>query len=360
VTRVVDLLQYLLQERGSDLLVKVGSPPCLRRNGRLERTSLPSLDPGAIEALAAELLTEGKAAEFQETGEADLAHSVPGLGRFRVNVYRQRGSISLAIRRVVPGAPSIADLGVPPVVAELASQRDGLVIISGPAASGKTTTAAAMIDHINASQARHIVTIEDPIEVLHADRMAIVSQREVGTDTLDTTEALRRIGRQDADVIFVSDLSSSAAISEALTVAASGRLVLAVMNTLSAADTLGLLVDRTEPHLQAHTRQLLARTLRGIVCQRLLDRADGRGRLACVETLTATQKVRDAIASAADGSVIERLMREGDYHGMMTFDQALLHMYTDELITLEAALERANNPEDFRIAAGQAGHASIL
>ena len=359
MTRVVDLLQYLLEERGSDLLVKVGSAPCLRRNGRLERTTLDSLDPSAIEALAAELLTPVKAAEFQETGETDLAHSVPGLGRFRVNVYRQRGSISLAIRRVVPGAPSIADLGVPPVVAELASFRDGLVIISGPAASGKTTTAAAMIDHVNASQARHIVTIEDPIEVLHADRMAIVSQREVGTDTVDTAEALRRVGRQDADVIFVSDLVGSDAIAEALSVAASGRLVMAVMNTLSVTDTLALLVDRSEPHLQGHTRQLLARVLRGIISQRLVDRADGRGRVACVESLTATPKVREAISNNVDPSVIERLMREGDYHGMATFDQSLFHLFSGEYVTLDEALDRATNPEDFRIAVQQAGLATL-
>lgn len=359
VPRVVDLLQYLLEERGSDLLVKVGSPPCLRRNGRLERTTLDSLDPGAIEALATELLTPIKAAEFQEHGETDLAHSVPGLGRFRVNVYRQRGSISLAIRRVVPGAPSIADLGVPPVVADLASIRDGLVVISGPAASGKTTTAAAMIDHINASQARHIVTIEDPIEVLHADRMAIVSQREVGTDTADTAEALRRVGRQDADVIFVSDLVEAPAIAEALTVAASGRLVLAVMNTLSVTDTLGLLVDRSEVHLQDHTRQLLARVLRGIISQRLIDRADGRGRVAAVESLVATPKVKEAISTNADKSVIERLMREGEYHGMQTFDQALFQLFSSEYVTLDEALERASNPEDFRIAVQQAGLANL-
>jgi twitching motility protein PilT len=256
---------------------------------------------------------------------------------------------------VVPGAPSIADLSVPPVVADLAGQRDGLVLIAGPASSGKTTTAAAMVDHINATQARHIVTIEDPIEVLHADRMAIVSQREVGTDCADTPEALRRIARQDADVIFISDLSDPAAITEALNVAAAGRLVLAVMNTLSAVDTIGMVLDRSEPHVQAHNRQLLARTLRGVICQRLIDRSDGRGRIACVESLTGTSKVRDAITSSADPSVIVRLMREGDYHGMMTFDQALFHLFTEEVVSLESALERATNPEDFRIAAQQAG-----
>jgi twitching motility protein PilT len=357
--RVVELLQYLLEERGSDLLIKVGSPPCLRRNGRLERTTLDSLDPGAIEALAAELLVPVKATELKETGETDLAHSVPGLGRFRVNIYRQRGSVSLAIRRVVPGAPAIADLGVPSVVKALAEHRDGLVVVSGPAASGKTTTAAAMVDHINASQACHIVTIEDPIEVLHADRMAIVSQREVGSDTADTADALRRVARQDADVIFVSDLSDSEAIREALSVAGAGRLVLAVMNAFSVQETLTQLVDLAEPHLQGHTRQLLSRVLRGIVCQRLVDRSDGRGRVAAIESLTATPKVREAISAGSDASVIERLMHEGDYHGMATFDQALFHLFTDDLLSMEEALDRATHPEDLRITLQQSGLSTL-
>jgi twitching motility protein PilT len=359
VTQVVELLQYLLEERGSDLLVKVGSPPCLRRNGKLTRTTLEALGPEEIEALAAELLTPIKAEEFQRTGETDLAHSVPGLGRFRVNVYRQRGSVSLAIRRVVPGAPAIADLGVPQVVADLAESRDGLIIISGPAASGKTTTAAAMIDHINASQARHIVTIEDPIEVLHADRTAIVSQREVGADTADLVDALRRVARQDADVIFISELSDPLAVSEALSVAAAGRLVIGVMNTLSVIDTLSWVIDRQEQHAQEHTRHLLARVLRGILCQRLVDRADGRGRVAAIESVTATPKVRDAIANGADSALIERLMSEGDYHGMATFDQALFNLFSEDLVSLDDALERAAHPEDFRIAVQQAGLASL-
>lgn len=359
MTHVVDLLQYLLEERGSDLIVKVGSPPCIRRNGRLERTTLASLDPDTIEALAAEMLPPDKAEEFQATGETDLAHSVPGLGRFRVNVYRQRGSVSMSIRRVVPGAPAIADLGVPSVVADLAGYRDGLVIISGPAASGKTTTASAMVDHINASAACHIVTIEDPIEVLHADRLAIVSQREVGADTPHVADALRRVARQDADVVFVSELPDSAAVSEALGAAASGRLVVAVMNTLSATDTVASLVDRFEPHLQAPVRQTLGRTLRGVVCQRLVDRADARGRVALVESLVGTQKVRDAIAGGADPAVLERLMTEGDYHGMATFDQVLLRLYVDEFVTMAEALDRASYPEDFRIAVQQTSMATL-
>ncbi len=359
MVRVVDLLQYLLEERGSDLLVKVGSPPCLRRNGRLERTELEAMKPEAITALADELLSEVKAAELAESGETDLAYSVPGMGRFRVNVYRQRGSLSLAIRRVVPGAPSIADLGVPPIVSELADQREGLVLIAGPAAAGKTTTASAMVDHINAAHARHIVTLEDPIEVLHADRMAIVSQREVGSDTPSIAVGLRRVSRQNADVVFCSDLPDADAVREALSTAASGRLVLAVVNTLSAVDTVAWMVDRFPPHQQATTRSLLGRVLRGVLCQRLVDRADGRGRVAVVEALVGTHKVRDAILEGVDSNGLEWLMSEGEYHGMATFDQALFQLFTDEYVSLDEALERATHPEDFRISVQQAGLATL-
>jgi twitching motility protein PilT len=216
-----------------------------------------------------------------------------------------------------------------------------------------------MIDHINASQARHIVTIEDPIEVLHADRIAIISQREVGADTTDVADAIHRASRQDADVIFASDLPDAASVREALAAAASGRLVLAVMNTLSATDTVAALVDRFEPHQQMPIRQTLGRVLRGVICQRLVDRADARGRVAVVESLVGTQKVRDAIQQAADPAVLERLMTEGDYHGMATFDQALFQLFSDEYVSLDEALERAAHPEDFRIAVQQAGLATL-
>src|SRR5690606_5237756 len=206
---------------------------------------------------------------------------------------------------------------------------------------------------------RHIITIEDPIEVLHSDRMAVVSQREVGADTPDIADALRRVARQDADVIFVSELPDPQSISAALSAASSGRLVLAAMNTLSATDTLASLVDHFEPHQQNSVRKTLARVLRGVICQRLVDRADGRGRVAVVEALVGTQKVRDAIGSAADPAVLERLMTEGDYHGMATFDQALFQLFTDDYVSLDEAVDRAAHPEDFRIAVQQVGLATL-
>jgi twitching motility protein PilT len=216
-----------------------------------------------------------------------------------------------------------------------------------------------MVDHINASQSCHIVTIEDPIEVLHADRVAVVSQREIGADTPDVAEAIRRAARQGADVLLVSELPDTASIREALEAAASGRLVLAVVNSLSAIDTVSWMTERFEPHLQGPMRTLLARVLRGIVCQRLVDRADGRGRVAMVESLVGTAKVREAIAQHALPDQIQRLMFEGEYHGMATFDQALYQLFSDEYVTLDEAMTRASDPEDFRIAVQQAGFGAL-
>ncbi|MCU1455390.1 MAG: Type pili twitching motility protein PilT [Acidimicrobiales bacterium] len=359
VALLVDLLQHLMEERGSDLLVKVGSAPCIRRDGKLVRTTLPALSPVEIEALAMELLHDAKAAEFAETGEVDVAHSVPGLGRFRVNVYRQRGSASLAIRRVVPGAPAITDLGVPAVVADLASAPDGLVVVAGPAASGKTTTVSAMLDHVNSTVAKHIVTIEDPIEVLHADRQSIVSQREVGTDTPDVAEAIRRAGRQDADVIFVSDLPDHRAIHAAISTAGAGRLVLAVLPATTVIEAIARLVDAYPVHQHDQVRQHLSVVLRGVVCQRLLYRADGRGRVPAVESLVGTAKVADCIAAGADPVRLEKLMTEGEYYGMQTFDQALFHLFREDYVALDEALAAAARPENLRIAVQQAGLAPL-
>lgn len=352
------LLQYLADQRGSDLLVKVGSPPRLRLDGRLLTTELPTLSPAEIEGVVAELLPLAKAEELLDRGEADIAHSVAGTGRFRVNVFRQRGSLGLAIRRVLPGAPAIGDLHLPSVVEKLADEEHGLVIVTGAAASGKTTTAASVIDRINETRARHIVTLEDPIEVLHVDKQSLVSQREIGTDTGDIATALGRVGRQNADVIFVSDIRDAAVAHAVLAEAASGRLVLATMSTLTSAETVSRLVDFFPPHQQRQARYSLASVLRGVVAQRLLERADGRGRVPAVEVLTGTPKVFEAIANGADERELDRLVSEGEYHGMQTFDQALFQLYRENLIGVRDAISAASQPEDMRISLQQAGLAA--
>ena len=263
VAQLADLLHHLIDQRGSDLLIKVGSPPHLRVNGRLQATEFPQMGPAEIEEVVAELLPAAKAEELIDTGEVDVAHSVAGLGRFRVNVYRQRGSLGLAVRRVVPGAPAIGDLHLPEVIEKIAAEPHGLIIVTGAAASGRTTTVAGIIDHVNAHRAAHIVTLEDPIEVLHEDKQSLVSQREIGADTGSLLSGIRRAGRQNADVIFVDEIRDVEVAAAVLSEAASGRLVVSTMSTLSAAETVRRLLELFPPDQQVPARRALASLLRG-------------------------------------------------------------------------------------------------
>jgi twitching motility protein PilT len=355
VAQLVELLQYMTEQRGSDLLVKVGSPPHLRIDGKLIPSAMAKMSPSEIEDVCAELLPVDKAAELAENGEVDVGHSVSGVGRFRMNVYRQRGSLSLAIRRVVPGAPSLANLNLSLTVEKMANEESGLIIVTGPAGSGRTTTVAAMIDQINATKAQHIVTIEDPIEVLHADKMSLISQREVGTDTGTLLDAIRRVGRQNADVIFVSEVRDGETAIELLAEASAGRLVFTTMATLSAAETVTRIIELCPEHQRTAARQTLSNVLRGVVCQRLLERSDGRGRIPAVEVLVNTAKMVEAIAAGKDEAFLDRLVTEGEYHGMQNFDRALFDLYRDSKVNLDDVLAVASNPEDLRIAFQQAG-----
>jgi twitching motility protein PilT len=358
VPDLAELLNHLAERRGSDLIVKQGSVPHLRVDGHLQPTGLGPIGPAEVDAILEELLPVNKAEELLDRGEVDVAHGVPGVGRFRINVFRQRGSLSLAIRRVVPGAPAIADLNLPPVVEKLAMEEAGLIIVAGPAASGKTTTVASILDHVNATRARHIVTLEDPIEVLLSDKESLVSQREIGSDAKSMAEALRRVGRQNADVIFVGDVSDPETAEGVVSEALSGRLVVVSMPALRSAETITRLVDFYPPHLQRQARYSVAQVLRGVITQRLLDRVDGRGRVPAVEVLVGTQKMAEAIATGADEAAIEALIREGEYHGMQTFDQALLGLYQDMVISVRDAVAAAARPEDLRIAMQHAGMAA--
>jgi twitching motility protein PilT len=355
VAQLAELLHHLIDQRGSDLLVKVGSPPYLRVDGRLQATEFAQMGPAEIEDIVAELLPAEKAEELIDSGEVDVAHSVAGLGRFRVNVYRQRGSLGLAVRRVVPGAPAIGDLHLPTIIEKIASEPHGLIIVTGAAASGRTTTVAAILDHVNANRAAHIVTLEDPIEVLHEDKQSLVSQREIGADTGSLLNGIRRAGRQGADVIFVDEIRDGEVAAAALSEAASGRLVVSTMSTLSAAETVRRFLELFSSDQQVPARRSLATLLRGIVAQRLLHRADGRGRVPAVEVMLGTAKVEDAIAAGADDFELATLVREGEYHGMQTFDQALFQLYKDNLIGVRDALAAASRPEDLRISLQQAG-----
>jgi len=351
-----DLLRFTIEQRGSDLHLKVGSPPHIRVDGRLTPTPFDEVTPEDTEGIAARVAPPTRAEELAASGETDFALSLPGLGRFRVNAFRQRGSIGLVVRRVLVGMPAFETLGLPPSVTRLADEVRGLVLVTGPTGSGRTTTAAAMVDHINQTRAANVVTIEDPIEVLHSDKSALVNQRELGTDTKDYASALRRVARQDPDVIVIGEVADGATVDAALTAAATGQLVIAVMRATRAGEAITRLLGMLPPHRQGDARQMLAGCLRGVISQALLERADGRGRVPAVEVLVGTTRVFDVIVRAeATAGELDALMADGEYYGMQTFDQSLLNLYKNGLVSLRDVLAASNDAHEFRIALAGAG-----
>jgi twitching motility protein PilT len=343
------LLRQAVESGASDIHVKVGSPPYVRIDGRLTKTGFDAVSPAETERVAFAIMPKQRAEEFIAIGEADFAYSVAGLGRFRVNVMRQRGSVGLVLRRVQQTIPSFEQLGLPPAVRRLAENPRGLVLVTGPTGSGKTTTLACMIDHINMTMARHIVTVEDPIEVLHADKESIVNQREIGTDTTDFASALKRVLRQDPDVILVGEMRDTETVKTALSAAETGHLVFSTLHTISATETINRVIDFFPPHEQKQVRISLAGSLRGIVSQRLVERRDERGRIPAVEVLVATGRVFDKVVNAEETHEIEQIIADGEYYGMQTFDQSLLSLYKLGAIDLREALSASSRPHDLRL-----------
>ncbi|MEY3360920.1 MAG: hypothetical protein RL531_639 [Actinomycetota bacterium] len=350
---VLDLeavLHEAVRREASDVHIKVGSPPYLRIDGNLEPLAdVPDVSAADTERVAFAIMPKNRADEFIECQEADFAHTVSGLGRFRVNVFRQRGSVGMVLRRVLPGIPSFESLGLPPVVRRLAEEPRGLVLVTGPTGSGKTTTLAAMIDHINETMSKHIVTIEDPIEVLHPDKRCIVNQREIGTDTEDFHAAMKRVLRQDPDVILIGEMRDPETVWAALSAAETGHLVFATLHTMSATETISRIIDFFPPYQQQQVRMSLAGSLRGIVSQRLVQRVDGRGRVPAMEVLVATGRVFDKIVDPAATHELEELIAEGEYYGMQTFDQSLLALYEQGSVTRRDALATSTNSHDLRL-----------
>jgi twitching motility protein PilT len=351
VSAVLDLdrlLAYAVERGASDVHIKVGSPPFIRIDGRLERIDHPAVSPVETERIAFAIMPKQRAEEFLATSDADFAYSVSGLGRFRVNVMRQRGSVGLVLRRVQSDIPSFEALGLPPVVRKLAEHERGLVLVTGPTGSGKTTTLGSMIDYINETQKKHIVTVEDPIEILHSDKASIVNQREIGTDTVDFHAALKRVLRQDPDVILVGEMRDIETVKTALTAAETGHLVFSTLHTISATDSVNRIIDFFPPHEQRQVRMSLGGSLRGIVSQRLVERRGG-GRVPAVEILVATGRIFDKIVNADETNEIEQIIAEGEYYGMQTFDQSLLGLYGEGLVDLREALAASTSPHDLRL-----------
>ena len=342
-------LRALVESGGSDLHCKVGSPPRIRIDGRLRKLQTRDLTAADTEEMVREVLRDDLAAEFAHSNEADFAYSLHGVGRFRVNAFRARGAAGLVFRRVSIGAIPLEDLGLPAVLGQLALEPRGLVLVTGPTGSGKTTTLAGMIDHINANREVHIVTIEDPIEVLHFDKMAMVNQREVRVDTEDFSIALRAAMRQDPDVILVGEMRDHETVKAALAAAETGHFVLSTLHTTDAQETVNRVIDFFPPHEQKQVRLSLAGALRGVVCQRLVPRADGEGRCVAMEVAVNTGRISEAIADPAKTATITTLIGEGGFYGMQTFDQHLVALFRDGVITLDAAMAASTSPHDLMV-----------
>ncbi|HYH60627.1 MAG TPA: type IV pilus twitching motility protein PilT [Solirubrobacterales bacterium] len=344
-------LRYVVEHEGSDLHVKVPARPMVRVHGVLQPIPLAvELTPEDTDGALKKILTDpALLANFAEVGEADFSYEVPGASRFRVNAFRQRGHVSIVCRAIPFQVRTIEDLELPPVIRDLADQQRGIILLTGTTGSGKSTTLAAMIDRINSTQAEHIVTLEDPIEYLHRDKKSIINQREVGQDTESFGRAMKRVLRQDPDVILIGEMRDEETVRTALSAAETGHLVLSTLHTLDATETINRIIDFFPPHLQGQARVMLASTLRGVVGQRLMPRMGGHGRVAVCEVLVVTGRVQDLILNPNETGKITEVIAEGEYYGMQTFDQALLKHVMAGNIAEEDAMKGASSPHDFKL-----------
>jgi twitching motility protein PilT len=347
---VEDALRELVSKEGSDLHVKVESAPLFRVNGEL------TLDPRAEKltpedtegALRTLLHDEAKLEEFAQEHEVDFSFEIKGVARFRVNAFQQRGLISIACRAIPHKISTIEELSLPPVVTELAEEERGIVLLTGTTGSGKSTTLAAMIDHMNYTMSKHIVTIEDPIEFLHSDKRSAINQREVGMDTASFKRALRRVLRQDPDVILIGEMRDEETVQTALSAAETGHLVLSTIHTVDATESINRLLDFFPPHQHGQARSMIAGTIKGVISQRLVPGADG-GRVAVCEILRTTGRVRDMITDPSQTGKLIEVITAGGYYGMQTFDQALFGHVKAGRVTFEDAMQVASSPHDFKL-----------
>lgn len=344
------LLTKLIDLGGSDLHLKVGSPPVFRVSGKLVASDFPALDSVGTRLYTDELLSDIAREGLDRTGEADVAFGRPSLGRFRANIYRQRGSLNVAIRSMRTASYSFESLGLPRALEEICRAENGLVIVSGGAGSGKTTALAAMLDTINATRRLNIVTLEDPIEVVHTDKMSLVSQREVGLDTASFASGLQTALRQDPDAIYVGEVRDRETAEATIRAARTGHLVLTSMLAADVTDTLDTLTEMFPAEDHHRIRRILGPTVRAIISLRMMNRADGQGRVPAVEVLVNVERVPESIAGDPMVPSIREILADGAYFGMQTFDQGLLKLQQRKLISFQDALGSASDPSDFKIA----------
>ncbi len=344
------ILQSMIEHKASDLHLKVGVKPILRVNGRLLAVDFAVPGPKDMIQIAQQILTPAQREIFESTREIDFAFGVPGLARFRANFYVQRGTIAMVFRHVPVEIPDFDSLRLPAAVKELSTRRRGLILVTGTVGSGKSTTLAAMVDIINSTQPSNIITIEDPIEFLHRDKMSIINQREVGTDTGSFAEALRHILRQDPDAILIGEIRDADSMKVALTAADTGHLVLSTLHTIDTTQTISRIISFFPPHQHQEIRYLLASTLQAIISQRLIPDITGTRRYPAVEVMINTSTIREYIVDPEKTVMIRQAIQDGFVqYQMQTFDQALMALYREKIISLEEALKASSNPHEFAL-----------
>jgi twitching motility protein PilT len=342
------MIQEMLDKNASDLHLRVGLRPTIRFDGRLQSIDDQILLHDDMDKILSQILTDDQKTRFHQKREMDLALSISKMGRFRINLYKQRGTIGVAIRRVNTKVPSFEELNLPHVIRDISNHKRGLIIVTGTTGSGKSTTLASMVEHINENRADNILTIEDPIEYIYRDKKSIISQREVGGDTESFAAALRHAFRQDPDIILVGEIRDMDTMNIALTAADTGHLVLTTLHTLNTIETVSRIISFFPPHQHQQIRLLLGGTLKAIICQRLLPRIDGPGRVPAVEVLVSTASIRDAIINAEKTNTIMDLVESGTIqYGMQTFDQSIMKLYRNGMISYEEAMAQCTNPDDF-------------
>ena len=346
-----EILTIAVKAKGSDVHIKTGLPPIVRIDGKLHPIpNAPRLSPDVVGAMGQAMMNDRQRRLFEENSEVDLAYAVPGLGRFRVSVYRQRGTVGMVFRSISFSIPTLEGLNLPPVIKKMCQEERGLILVTGTTGSGKSSTLAAMIDSINQNRTCNIITIEDPVEFLHRDNKSIICQREVGTDTPTFSGALKGALRQDPDVILVGEMRDYETIETALTAAETGHLVMSTLHTMDAAETINRIIGVFPPYHQRQVRMQLAGVIKGVISQRLVPRADNKGRVPAVEIMLGSARVRECIDDKDKTKQLGDAIAQGFVsYGMQSFDQSLMKLYSSNMITYEEALRQSSNPDDFAL-----------